>query len=260
VNNLVIGSSGFVGRYLVKYLRDFGENVREYDIVRDNQEDCRCGKLPLHNINRVYFLGWKVGGANYLYNHETQREQLEWNIKILTNCMDQLQSVPFVFVSTQLAENCETIYGVLKRLGEFWTELNGGRVIRLWNVYGAYEPRSIKAHVVADFVHQALSSGIIRIMTTGEEVRQFIYISDVCNSLRASFDYKGIYDASTLQWNSVYEAAKLVSIYTGCQVIRGDKIGSSSIYQNKPTICEAQISLKVGIKTTVELFAQKLKT
>lgn len=259
MNNLIIGSSGFVGKYLTTYLRELGENVREYDIVNSNQEDCRYNKLPLDNIDRVYFLGWKVGGANYLYNQETQREQLDWNIKILTNCMDQLKEIPFVFVSTQLAEKCETIYGILKRLGEFWTELNGGRVIRLWNVYGAYENNSIVSHVVADFMHQAISNGVIKMMTTGEEQRQFVYISDVCQSLYSSFDYKGIYDASSLQWNSVYDVAKLISSYTDSQIIRGKKIGNDSIYKNKPTICQAKISLQDGIEKTIKLFQSHLK-
>lgn len=259
MNNLVIGSSGFVGKYLCEYLISLGENVIEYDIVRDFKEDCRYNKLPLDNIDRVYFLGWKVGGANYLYDPETQKEQLDWNIKILTNSMDQLKNVPFVFVSTQLAENCDTVYGVLKRLGEFWTELNGGRVIRLWNVYGAYEGHTIKSHVVADFVHQALSSEIINMMTNGNEKRQFIYIDDVCKTLHMSFMYKGIYDASSLQWNSINDIAELISKYTGCRIVRGSKEGSSLIIENKPIIYKSHVLLETGIRKTIELFKINLK-
>ena len=257
MNNLVLGSSGFIGRYLTQYLRDLGENVVEYDIVRNEQEDCRFFTLPLVNIDRVYFLAWQVGGANYLYDPATQREQLDWNIKILTNSMDQLIDIPFVFVSSQLAEDCDTVYGVLKRLGEVWAQLNGGQVVRFWNVYGACEPQSVKSHVVADFIHQALSNNIIQMQTDGKEKRQFIHIDDICRTLRLSFEYKGVFDASTLQWNSIYEVAELVSKYTGCQLIRGAKSGSSLVITNKPLICEAQISLDTGIRKTIDLFKRK---
>jgi nucleoside-diphosphate-sugar epimerase len=257
MNNLVLGSSGFVGRYLIQYLRDLGESVVEYDIVRNEHEDCRFFTLPLVNIDRVYFLAWRVGGANYLYDPNTQREQLDWNIKILTNSMDQLIDIPFVFVSSQLAEDCDTVYGVLKRLGEVWTQLNGGRVVRFWNVYGAYEPQSVKSHVVADFVHQALSNDIIRMMTDGQEKRQFIHIDDICRALHLSFEYKGVFDASTLQWNSIYEVAELVSKHTGCQIVRGTKSGSSLVITNKSLICEAQTSLDAGIRKTIDLFKRK---
>ena len=256
MKNLVIGSSGFVGRYLCQYLKNLGEDVIEYDIVRNELEDCRYYKLPLEDIDRVYLLGWKVGGANYLYNPKTQKEQLDWNIKILTNTMDQLTNIPFMFVSTQLAEDCDTVYGVLKRLGEVWTKLNGGRVIRLWNVYGAYEPRTIKSHVVADFIHQALSTNQIKMMTDGNEKRQFIHVDDVCNSFHTSFNHYGIYDASSLQWNSIYEIAQLISEFTGCEIIRGNKSGTSVLIENKPILCKANISLRDGIKKTIELFKE----
>lgn len=254
INNLILGSSGFVGKYLCEYLRNIGENIVEYDIARSDQEDCRYNKLPLNNIDRVYFLGWKVGGANYLYDPNTQREQLDWNIKILINTMDQLKHIPFVFVSTQLVADCDTIYGVLKKLGELWTELNGGRVVRLWNVYGAYEGHSVRSHVVADFVHQALNTNEIKMMTKGNEMRQFVYIDDVCEALHKSFEYRGIYDASPLVWNTVYDVAKLISENTGCDIIRGEKEGSSVMIKNIQTICDTKISLDQGVSRTVELF------
>jgi nucleoside-diphosphate-sugar epimerase len=258
MNNLVVGSSGFVGRYLCQYLLNKGENVIEYDIVRSAKEDCRYFKLPLKTIDRVYFLAWMVGGSNYLYDPKTQKEQLDWNSKILNNCMDQL-NVPFVFVSSQLAENNDTIYGVLKKLGEHWTHLNNGVVIRLWNVYGAYEKNSIKSHAIADFIHQAITKNKIILQTTGEEKRQFIYIEDVCDALYHSFNYKGTYDATTLQWNSIYEVAKIISNYTGCQIEKGNKIGSSLIIPNKPLIPNwlATNSLDVGLKKTITLFENK---
>lgn len=258
MKNLIIGSSGFIGRYLCQYLKNLGEDVIEYDIARTSIEDARYNKLPLDNIDRVYFLAWKVGGAKYLYDPTTQQEQLNWNIKLLTNVMEQLSHIPFVFASSQLAEDCDTVYGVIKRLGEVWTNLIGGRTIRFWNIYGPYEEQSIKSHVVADFIHQALKKGMINMVTDGNEKRQFIHADDICNALCKSFDYNsGVYDASSLQWNSIYEIAQLVGKHTGCVIMRGQNKGSSLMIENKPRICEAKISLETGIEKTVRLFQDR---
>lgn len=254
MNNLVLGASGFIGKYLCQYLKNLGENVVEYDIVRGPKEDCRYAKLPLTNIDRVYFLAWKVGGANYLYDPSTQKEQLDWNIKLLANTMEQLTDIPFVFVSSQLAENCDTVYGVLKKLGEVWTKLNGGRVIRFWNVYGPYEKQSVKSHVVADFIHQALTKNCINMLTDGSELRQFIHADDICKILHLSFGYNGVYDASSQKWNSIREIADIISKYTGCNVIPQTIKGNSLIIHNKQIICPTEVSLNDGLKRTIELF------
>lgn len=261
VNNLILGSSGFVGTYLCQYLRNKNENVLEYDIINNNEEDCRYSKLPLQNIDRVYFLAWKVGGSNYLYDPKTQKEQLEWNLKILSNCFPQLNGIPFVFISSQLAENNDTIYGVLKKLGEHWTKLNNGTAVKLWNVYGNYEDSSVKSHVVADFIHQALKTKQIKMQTTGEETRQFVYIEDVCDALYNSFNNKGIYDISSLTWNSIYDIANLIKKYTGCEIIKGNKTGTSLIIKNKELVpgFSAKVDLDNGIYKTIELFKEKIK-
>jgi len=259
MNNLVLGSSGFVGQYLCEYLRNKNENVIEYDIVRSSAEDCRFSELPLDNIDRVYFLAWKVGGANYLYDPATQKEQLEWNSQLLFNCMNQLKNIPFVFISSQLAENCDTVYGVLKRLGEHWTQLNNGVTVRLWNVYGAYEDSTVKSHVVADFIHQALNTNQIIMQTDGEEKRQFIYIEDVCDALYQSFNHKGTFDITTKKWDSIYGMASLISTHTGCKLTVGYKQGSSLEVPHKPLVpgWKSNINLITGLKKTIQLFRDK---
>lgn len=258
MKNLIIGSEGFVGKYLCNYLLSKGEYVVKYDIANNPTQDCRFNQLPLDGIDRVYFLGWMVGGSNYLYDPKTQKEQLDWNLKILSNTMDQLINKDFVFVSSQLAENCNTIYGVLKRLGEVWTELNGGRVVRLWNVYGAYEESTIKSHVIADFIHEALETNNISMLTVGDESRQFIHVEDACKALYMSFNHKGIFDASTLKWDTIYDVAKLISKYTGCTLKQGSKYGTSLIVKNKPLIpyFDAKIFLDEGIQKTIKLFKE----
>jgi hypothetical protein len=78
-------------------------------------------------------LAWEVGGAKYLYRDDIQFVQLDSNLKLMLNVFPQLQAAKaqFLFVSSQLAEEHDTVYGSTKRLGEVWTHLLGGTRVRL---------------------------------------------------------------------------------------------------------------------------------
>ena len=233
IKNLVIGSDGFIGNYLCDFLEKQGESVVRFDIKRGEHEDARKAKIDFSEIDRIYFLAWDVGGAKYLYKESAQLYQLEWNLKLLSNLMPQIgkSGKPFLFISSQLAEEYDTVYGVTKRLGEVWTRLLGGVFIRQWNVYGPVENNSERSHVVSDFVRQAVETGEIRMMTTGEEKRQFINISDVCQAwhIAISNNLKGIHDVTSFEWVKVIDVANLIAKITGAKVIPGKKIGSTPI-------------------------------
>jgi nucleoside-diphosphate-sugar epimerase len=231
--NLVLGSEGFIGKFFCNYLETIGEMVVRFDIKRSEKEDGRYAKIDLQKIDRVYFLAWDVGGAKYLYKHEAQLFQLEWNLKLMMNLMPQLQAskVPFLFISSQLAEEYDTVYGVTKRLGEVWTRLLDGVFIREWNVYGPIEDCSERSHVLSDFIYQAVTTKKIQMLTNGEEKRQFVYIDDVCEAwhLALSQNIKGIHDVTSFEWVKIIDIAKLIGKMTNAEVIPGDKTGSTPI-------------------------------
>lgn len=260
--NLVIGSEGFVGKPLVRYLEAQGERVRRFDIKQDAIQDARYAVLDLSGIDRVYFLAWEVGGAKYLYREDVQFKQLDWNLKLLLNVMPQLQSakIPFLFVSSQLAEEYDTVYGVTKRLGEVWTHLLKGVRVRLWNVYGEVEDRGERSHVISDFVHQAIETGEIRMMTTGEEVRQFIHIDDVCRGFHhALMNYfPGVYDVSSFEWVSILNVATIISGLTGCRVFPGERVGSTPFTPMKGKLpnWHAMVDLEEGLRRLVKAVSQ----
>jgi nucleoside-diphosphate-sugar epimerase len=189
--------------------------------------------INFDNIDRIYFLAWDVGGAKYLYKQDAQRHQLEWNLSLLSNLMPQIEKSkkPFLFISSQLAEECDTVYGVTKRLGEVWTNLIGGVFIRQWNVYGPKEEGGVRSHVVSDFVEQALKTKEIKMMTTGEERRQFIHIDDVCKAWHCAIEsnLKGTHDITSFEWIKIIDIANIIASLTGAKVIPGNIIGSTPI-------------------------------
>lgn len=257
MRNLVFGSEGFVGASFARYLERLGEEVVKFDVKRGAAEDLRFARLNLSGIDRVYFLAWDVGGAKYLYEQESQFQQLDWNLKLLLNIMPQLQAarIPFLFVSSQLAEECDTVYGVTKRLGEVWTRLLEGIRVRFWNVYGPMEEPSQRTHVVSDFIHQAVFHGRIEMLTTGEERRQFVHIDDVCRALHRaiSLNLDGIYDISSFEWVRVIDIAQMIADKTGAIVIPGKKQGTTPFTPIKGRIPGwlPQVDLREGLNRMI---------
>ncbi len=257
MRNLVLGSEGFVGAPFSRYLERAGEEVVRFDLKRGVREDLRSARLDLSGIDRVYFLAWDVGGAKYLYEQESQFRQLDWNLNLLLNVMPQLQTAktPFLFVSSQLAEEYDTVYGVTKRLGEVWTHLLKGVRIRLWNVYGPIETPSERTHVVSDFVHQAVQKGRIEMLTTGEENRQFIHIDDVCRALHRALamNFGGVYDISSFEWVRVMDVAQTIAEETGAVIVAGKKAGVTPLTPMKGRVPGwfPEVDLRQGLRRMI---------
>ena len=224
-----------MGKPFCKFLERKGEKVIHLDIKRDKKEDARITKLDLKNIDRIYFLAWDVGGAKYLYDENVQLSQLKWNLALMKNVFDQIESQnrDFLFISSQLAGQAETVYGMTKKLGEMWTCLLRGISVRLWNVYGELEEPHLKSHVLSDFVNQAISAGEIKMLTTGEEWRQFVHVDDVCNAFSLALSHKNLqrsfYDVTSYEWIKVKDAAQMICDLTGAILIPGTAIGRDQL-------------------------------
>ncbi len=227
ITNLVIGSEGGIGTSLCKFLEKKNEKVVHFDIKKDEKEDGRVFKFDFKNIDNVYFLAWDVGGSKYLYESKVQMSQLKWNLQLMANIFEHIEKdkKKFLFVSSQLSEECDTVYGVTKRLGEVWTHLLKGACVRVWNAYGVMEEQNIKSHVISDFISQALLSGKIKMMTNGEEWRQFTHIDDVCNAfymaLRTNNLRRTVYDASSYEWVRIIDIAQIICDLTGAKYYPG---------------------------------------
>ncbi len=259
--NLVIGSEGFIGKPFCSYLEQKGEKVIHFDIKRDPKEDGRTHMFDFKGIDKVYFLAWDVGGSKYLYDAKIQQTQLDWNLQLMTNVFHQLEKHPkdFLFVTSQLAEECDTVYGVTKRLGEVWTQLLHGVCVRVWNAYGYMEENTIKSHVISDFIYQALQTGKIKMLTNGEERRQFTHISDLSRAFYMSLNSEHlescIYDASSYEWVRIIDIANIISELTGATVVPGASKGHDPLASPNMGRVHGwlpQVTLKDGLAVMIE--------
>lgn len=265
--NLVIGSEGFIGTSLCKFLEQKGEKVVHFDIKNGDKEDGRSATFDFKHIDYIYFLAWDVGGSKYLYESKLQMVQLTWNLQLMTNIFEQIgrEKKKFLFVSSQLSEECDTVYGVTKRLGEVWTHLLGGVCVRVWNAYGVMEKQDIKSHVISDFIYQALLNGKITMMTNGEEWRQFTYIDDICGAfymaLHAKELRRTVYDASSYEWVRIVDVAQIICELTGATYHAGTVKGHDplpSLNMGRLPGWLPRVALKDGIQKMVNQAQQTL--
>ena len=220
---LILGSEGQIGSHLKKFLKKKKYNVFEFDLVRSKKEDLRLNqnKNLINKIKKsdfIYFLAFDVGGSRYLKKYQNTYEFISNNIKIIENTFEIIKknNKPFLFASSQMSNMSYSPYGLLKNIGEKYTEILGGLVVKFWNVYGI-EKDLKKSHVITDFILMGLKNNKIKMLTDGQEKRDFLYAEDCCVGLEKILkNFKKIkkikksVDLTTGKYTSIINIAKIV--------------------------------------------------
>ena len=265
----VLGSSGQIGGHLVDYLRQKDIEVDGYSISSHKTAtnivcDLSRENLDFSKYDFVYFLAFDVGGSRYLKTYQHTSRFMNNNMRLMSNVFEELEKtkVPFIFTSSQMANMSYSPYGLLKHLGELNTAALNGLVVKFWNIYGI-EHDLEKAHVITDFILKA-KNGMIDMMTTGEEVRQFLYADDCCECLDilaekyAEIDREKPLHVTNFENTSIMEVAKIISEYVPSRIVPGkltDSVQQDARNEPDPYIKKywtSKTSLQEGIKKVVE--------
>ncbi len=276
-NVLVLGSSGQIGLSLTRILSKFKKyNVIECDIVLSESNDLRKQsdflEKSFSEADFVYFLAYDVGGSRYLENNQKSTSFLNNNLLLMQNTFNYLEkhSIPFVFASTQMSNMSHSEYGTLKRLGEHYTKILGGHIVRFWNTYGI-ENDPEKTHVITDFINSAIANKLILMRTNGKEKRQFLHAEDCSKGLleiqqNYRFIEKRYLDITSYKWSSIYEIAKIISkIFDNIPIKIGELEDSvQNNISNEPDpyfrqFWSPEISLEEGINKIVKHMVQSRK-
>jgi nucleoside-diphosphate-sugar epimerase len=231
---LVLGSAGQVGAALVTYLGGLGHRVLGLDIVNSPEEDLRAAgnrKLDqfLQESDFAFFLAFDVGGALYLKKYQQTYDFVSNNMRIMNETFEALRkrSTPFLFASSQMSNMTHSSYGALKAVGEHYTHILGGLIVKFWNVYGI-ECDPEKTHVITDFIRKARDNRLIDMMTDGTEERQFLYSEDCSEALHVlSGRYRDIprdreLHVTSYQWTNILRVADIIaSHFPGTRVVPG---------------------------------------
>jgi len=185
----ILGSSGQIGTYLTEYLKNKGHTIHEFDIVNGIHQDMATIPNPeLHRVimdcDFVFFLAFDVGGSRYLKKYQHTFQFINNNIRLMANTFGLLQKYNkrFIFASSQMSNMSYSPYGVLKNIGELYTKSLNGLIVKFWNVYGI-EKDYDKSHAITDFIRKGFETGVIDMLTDGQEEREFLYAEDCCDAL-----------------------------------------------------------------------------
>jgi nucleoside-diphosphate-sugar epimerase len=185
----ILGSSGQIGAYLSEHLRSKGHVVIHFDKVETPNHDMTI--IPnqylenaIETADFVFFLAFDVGGSRYLKKYQHTFQFINNNIRLMANAFGLLQKYNkrFIFASSQMSNMSHSPYGVLKNVGELYTKTLNGLIVKFWNVYGIERDHE-KSHAITDFIRKGFETGVIDMMTDGEEEREFLYAEDCCDAL-----------------------------------------------------------------------------
>jgi nucleoside-diphosphate-sugar epimerase len=224
--DLVLGGEGLIGSELVRALNAKGHRTVSLDLKSGCDLRGPLDLKPFAECDRVWFLAWDTGGAKFLEAKDRQHEQYKNNCELSLRVFDALARTkkPFLFTTSQLA-GLPNAYGTTKLMAWQWALNLGGKVARLWNVYG-WEHPDTRSHVVTDLVLSGLE-GRVRCMTSGEEKRLFLYKTDAVAALLSLFD--GPLQTAEIagpKWLKIREVAEEIARQLNVEVELGAAAGS----------------------------------
>ena len=237
----ILGSGGQIGSYLTQYLSNKGHIVREFDVLNGEHQDMtHIPNTYLRNAimesDFVFFLAFDVGGSHYLKKYQHTYKFINNNTRIMANVFGYLENykVPFVFASSQMSSMSYSPYGVMKRVGELYTKSLDGSIVKFWNVFGI-EKDMEKAHVITDFIIKGFETGVIDMITDGQEEREFLYAQDCCEALETVMDNYSDFNSNDELHVTSFSSIKIIDI--------------AQIIQQKFSMIGKKIDIKPSIDT-----------
>ena len=250
----------------------------EFDLIRSRFEDLRLNKNK-NLISKVkkcdfIFLAFDVGGSRYLKKYQNTYEFISNNIKIMENTFQIIKKYkkPFLFASSQMSNMSFSPYGLLKNIGEKYSDILGGLVVKFWNVYGV-EKDLTKSHVITDFILMAIKNNKIKMLTNGQEKRDFLYAEDCCEGLEQIYinfnkikKIKKSVDLTTGKYTSILNIAKIIKKLLKKNKVKIEPSKNKDIVQmdkrNKPDMFlkkywKPKFSLEAGIQEIIKYYNLK---
>jgi len=134
-----------------------------------------------------------------------------------------------------------------------WASHLGGKVARLWNVYG-WEHPTIKSHVITDLVLSGLQ-GKVRCMTDGSEQRRFLYKTDCVDALIQLFEGpKESAEIAANEWISIRLVAEEIATQLNVETQFGALKGSECLVDPSELLAgwTPRVSLGEGIASVIQ--------
>ena len=197
----ITGSDGFIGKHLVKYLKNDGSyNIKCFngDLLKESDVKEFFRKKDFDTV--IHLAGTFFGDfaalmdANFKTTENLLRIGKENGLKkIIFSSSGAVYGEPIKGVSKESdPTKPNTYYGVTKlyaeKLIELYNYLHGLQyvILRFPNVYGEGNDKG----VIYNFLDGIENKGKITVYGDGSASRNFLHVSDACNAIYRSINYK----------------------------------------------------------------------
>jgi len=271
---LVTGSRGFIGKHLVKALKEYGHNITEFDLVLGNDVTKPIEgdydiiyHLAAYSLIKTRDNPWKAIDVNIKGTLNVLELARKCNAKVVFSSASSVYGIPLykrVIETTPIRP--VSVYGMTKASAEILIEtyyrLYGTDylIFRFTNVYGPMQTFG----VIPSFINAINEGKPIVIFGSGKQTRDFVFVDDVVHFLVRAMEE----DKKNMKLNlgsgktiSIKELAELCIKIAGkrCEIInrpveRDERWGfSADLTSLKEVFNEVpETSLEEGLKKTFE--------
>ena len=284
---LILGSSGFLGSHLVKFLLKNNEVV-QFDVnpppqkitgsefIKGSILDKTLVTSAMKDVNIVYHF---AAMTDIDIVNESPAQAIEVNIAGTSNVLEacvQERIERFIFSSSvyvysefggvykSTKQACELLIEDYNKMHDL-----GYTILQLGSVYG---PGAKQINLISRLINEALSLKEIHHYGTGEEVRQYIYVKDVVQAAATSIDNNYKNKKIILLGNeriTISELMDKIIFYTDSniqKVFHNDQYGIHYKLSPFHTNPDGAVSLKIetpvllnsGLKKTINAIKKEL--
>ena len=284
---LILGSSGFLGSHLVKFLLKNNEVV-QFDMnppppqitgsefIKGSILDKTLVTSAMKDVDIVYHF---AAMTDIDIVNESPAQAIEVNIagtsNVLEACVqERIERFIFsssVYVYSELGGVYKSTKQACELLIEDYNEMHdlGYTILQLGSVYG---PGAKQINLISRLINEALSLKEIHHYGTGEEVRQYIYVKDVVQAAATSIDNNYKNKKIILLGNeriTISELMDKIIFYTDSniqKVFHNDQYGIHYKLSPFHTNPDGAVSLKIetpvllnsGLKKTINAIKKEL--
>ena len=201
---LITGSEGFVGKNLIRYLKNYSFRIIE---TKEKSFDLKINE-SWKQIEKCDYLIHLAGKSFVPKSWEEPARFIENNILLITNALEycRVNKTKLIFLSSYLYGNCKKMpikenapieatnpYALSKLLSEklcYFYKNNfqvNNIILRVFNLYGPGQP---KEYLLSKITNQVRYENIIKVDDLSPK-RDYVYIDDLCSAIVKAINYKG---------------------------------------------------------------------